>query len=616
MGITDDQAVHSDVGGDSDGEDCFNDSIITNNASSCSTRRRNRDQLPGPSRLSEPPPSTSSPSLNLTSSSSLPQSPLSPPLPPPPPPSSPPPPPSPSPPPPSSPLPPHPQVAPSTIEVNDDLNKWSNKHFREPPIFKNSTFKNYVGINTEVNLQSPLQILTLFLTPFFFNLMITESNRYATQCHQTLNLTEEELKKFIGILIIMGFHSLPSLRLYWSQDTNFHVPRISSVMSMRRFLKIMRFLHVNDNEKMIPRGNAGYDRLFKIRPLLTHFSQIFSSVFSPHQQLSIDESMIAFKGRSTLKQYMPLKPIKRGFKVWVICCAVTGYMINFDVYEGKLQVEREMSLGETVVMKLAGMFEHLGYCIFFDRFFTSLPLLVKLLRKKIFAVGTIMPTRKFFPSNKLPLDRTMALGDSACAMTKSNISVSKWRDRGKKAVCVASNMHNPSKKGYVRRTNSQGNKEQVACPSPIIDYNKYMGGVDKFDQHMASYNISWKSRRWWMKIWFYLIESAIVNSYIVYKDTWTKAYPGGTKPMTHLIFRSKLADELIGDEKPSVPIQNDDDENDHRPIKSTKKNLRRCRYCSTASKPKRSTYECVKCNVALCVECFVPFHNSGMKKKI
>lgn len=27
--------------------------------------------------------------------------------------------------------------------------------------------------------------------------------------------------------------------------------------------------------------------------------------------------MIRFKGRSTLKQYMPNKPIKRGYKVWV-----------------------------------------------------------------------------------------------------------------------------------------------------------------------------------------------------------------------------------------------------------------------------------------------------------
>ena len=32
---------------------------------------------------------------------------------------------------------------------------------------------------------------------------------------------------------------------------------------------------------------------------------------------SIDEAMIKFKGRSSLKQYVSLKPIKRGIKAWV-----------------------------------------------------------------------------------------------------------------------------------------------------------------------------------------------------------------------------------------------------------------------------------------------------------
>jgi hypothetical protein len=593
MAITDDQAIYSDIGGDSDADDCFEDSLA-------STSRHGSRSCQQSSSSSEP--------LHRSSSSNIPppappQVSVTPPT-----------------------APPHPSPPPllsPPIAIDqphegspENLNKWSKRKFRNPPVYKNSTFNSYIGINKEVDLNSPMNILKLFLTPFFYNLMIIESNRYATQCHQTLNLTEQDFNTFLGILIIMGFHSLPSMRLYWSRDKNFHVSRISSVMSMRRFLKILRYLHANDNEKMIPRGNVGFDRLFKIRPLLTYFSNIFGSVFSPHRQLSIDESMIAFKGRSTLKQYMPLKPIKRGFKVWVICCAVTGYMVNFDIYEGKPQGgQREFSLGESIVLKLASAFEHLGYCLFFDRFFTSLPLLDKLLRKKIFGVGTIMPSRKFFPSNKLPLDRDMAVGESAAAMTESNISVSKWRDRGKKSVCVASNMHNPAKKGFVKRTNTHGNKVNISCPNAIVDYNKYMGGVDKFDQHMASYNIAWKSRRWWMKIWFYLIDAAIVNSYVIYKDTWRKAHPGGTKPMAHLVFRSKLADELIGDSKISYPVQ-EDENGEHRLIKSTKKNLRRCRYCSTASKPKRSVYECISCNVALCVECFVPYHEAGQKKKV
>ena len=43
---------------------------------------------------------------------------------------------------------------------------------------------------------------------------------------------------------------------------------------------------------------------------------------------------MGFKGRSSLKQYMPLKPTKRGYKVWCLCDSHNGYLYNFDVYAG------------------------------------------------------------------------------------------------------------------------------------------------------------------------------------------------------------------------------------------------------------------------------------------
>ena len=71
----------------------------------------------------------------------------------------------------------------------------------------------------------------------------------------------------------------------------------------------------------------------------------FLSVYDPHQQNSIDEAMIAFKRRSSMKQYVPKKPIKRGFKAWVRVDAVTGYVCEFDIYTGKGNGEREYSSG-------------------------------------------------------------------------------------------------------------------------------------------------------------------------------------------------------------------------------------------------------------------------------
>ena len=124
-------------------------------------------------------------------------------------------------------------------------------------------------------------------------------------------------------------------------------------------------------------GAPNFNRLYKIRPLSEHLKDTFVSAFTPSRFVSEDESMVAFKGRSTMKQYMPLKPIKRGFKVWILCCAITGYMLSFQVYTGK---ERNaavtLNMGENVliVLRLSKALKGLCYCLFFDNFFTSVPL--------------------------------------------------------------------------------------------------------------------------------------------------------------------------------------------------------------------------------------------------
>jgi hypothetical protein len=108
--------------------------------------------------------------------------------------------------------------------------------------------------------------------------------------------------------------------------------------------------------------------------------------------------MVAFKGRSAMKQYMPLQPIKRGFKIWVMCCTVTGYMVAFDVYVGKDDKRpADMNLGEYVVYKLSEALEGFYYCLFFDNFFTLVLLLKRLVARKLFACGTIRQNRKLFP---------------------------------------------------------------------------------------------------------------------------------------------------------------------------------------------------------------------------
>ena len=103
--------------------------------------------------------------------------------------------------------------------------------------------------------------------------------------------------------------------------------------------------------------------------------------------------MISFNGRSPLKQYMKDKPNKWGFKMWKLVDSISGYLYAFDIYTGKGE-EREVGLGEHVVLQMA---EHLQlgqpWMLFFDNFFSSIPLIDKLYERGIYATATIRSYR-------------------------------------------------------------------------------------------------------------------------------------------------------------------------------------------------------------------------------
>ena len=86
--------------------------------------------------------------------------------------------------------------------------------------------------------------------------------------------------------------------------------------------------------------------------------------------------MTKFKGRSSLKQYMPLKLTKRGIKLWLRCDAGSGYIYDINIYCGKetnpQKNEESLTLGERVVKLLASTIKQNDVVLCLDRFFTSI----------------------------------------------------------------------------------------------------------------------------------------------------------------------------------------------------------------------------------------------------
>lgn len=106
--------------------------------------------------------------------------------------------------------------------------------------------------------------------------------------------------------------------------------------------------------------------------------------------------MIKFQGRSSLKQYMPLKPVKRGIKVWVLADSRNGYFSKFEVYTGK-GATAEKGLGMRVVKALTSELKGKNHHVFFDNYFTSHGLLADLVEDGIYSCGTARKDRREFP---------------------------------------------------------------------------------------------------------------------------------------------------------------------------------------------------------------------------
>ena len=69
-----------------------------------------------------------------------------------------------------------------------------------------------------------------------------------------------------------------------------------------------------------------------------------------------------------MKQYLPMKPVKRGFKIWVRADSHNGYICQFECYTGRKGDTTEVGLGGSVVTRLTRDLVGKNYHIYMDSF--------------------------------------------------------------------------------------------------------------------------------------------------------------------------------------------------------------------------------------------------------
>ena len=428
--------------------------------------------------------------------------------------------------------------------------------------------------------------------------------------------TVPELQSYMGFMILMGIVHLPSIYDYWKKDEVYHYSPVASRISRDRFFELHRYLHFADNSSLRNPGDSGYDKLGKVRPVIDRLTEAFRSVYCPPKNVSVDEAMIPFKGRSTLKQYMPLKPVKRGIKVWAMSDAKNGYVSEFEVYTGKKANTVEKNLGANVVKTLTksyiGTFRH----IFFDNFFTSIALLLDLLKSGLYGNGTVRTNRKGFPAD-LKILAKKGLGERGKSKTyqHGNLTATVWQD--KKPVPVVATNSDPTLPTQVLRKNKDGSKSVVVCPQSQEKYNEFMGGVDHSDQLRGYYNVRLKCRNFYKYVHWFLFDIAVTNSYILFSK-FTEDRDIHVPDLK--TFRVDLARSLIGDYcsrkrpgRPSLTAPVKRFCQAHFPTRGAEKG-RRCYYCYNYNHVRHETvWYCRDCDHFLCHngrdnDCFLLYH--------
>lgn len=511
------------------------------------------------------------------------------------------------------------------------------KRWRAMRILNSAYVTGWLGDFTEMNGPrnfNPLNIGQVTETQIFssiiddqvIDLLVRETNRYAEQFFEakpkeTLPpsslmrkwspTNREEMKAFMGILLFMGYIKYPSYHMYWNTDPICEMRGFRGIMPRDRWMLIWSFFHVSDNNA----PHVADDKTAKIRPLVDLLIHKWQQAYYPGQELSVDESIIAYKGRTNMRQYMPMKPHKWGIKAWVLAESRTGYVYNWDIYRGANAVP-EVGLTRNVVLNICRPVYQNHHHIYMDNYFSSPVLFEDLARFGLGACGTLRPNRLGVP--QIIKDARLRREDPPICVRVGNLQYIAWQD--KKQVTLLSSVHNDETfPKIVKCRNPETNFErQIIKPKAVEIYNQFMGGVDLVDQKLLVYLSLHRCLKWWKKIAVYLFEASFVNSCII----WQKLHPGERFFVDR--FRLSVIHGLTDGYEKTVPVPRHLSIRDearltgrHWSIVSPKRTAKGvqvrndCLVCSDRSVPKQrhqTEWICKTCDAHIHPQCMERFH--------
>ena len=279
-----------------------------------------------------------------------------------------------------------------------------------------------------------------------------------------------------------------------------------------------------------------------------------------------------------------------------------------------------LGISGSIVKTMMNPYMNKQHILFTDNWYTSVELANHLQEKGVYTCGIIKGNRKYFPKfqNK-PKKGSLELKKSG------DLVAFQWTD--KRSVKGVTNVFSSNDTKTLKTDYKTG--EPIMKPEMIVEYTNNMRGVDRSDSYLSSCECIRKCVKWYIKLFFHLVDLTVYNSYMMWK-----VHKGET--MKYEQFQYNLCYRILqkygtvisgnrGKRYPNPPdrcLQSDyimrhhlkDTEKIQRNDGTWRKNQLACFVCknrkSIPPKERKVTTKCHECNIPLCLEnCFRDYHS-------
>lgn len=135
--------------------------------------------------------------------------------------------------------------------------KWNTSDVLDEYTQQKQSIDGFLSLN-------PVQIFEKFIDDSVTDYIVEQTLLYASQHNRhEFRVTQEEIRTFIAILFLSGYHQLPQERMYWSTEEDLGLDIVSAAMSRNKYDQIKQNIHFADNSHIVTT-----DKMFKLRPLM------------------------------------------------------------------------------------------------------------------------------------------------------------------------------------------------------------------------------------------------------------------------------------------------------------------------------------------------------------